>query len=98
MIKDKVAFLGPQGTFSHEAASLVSDNLISYCSIQQVMGAVERGECVCGIVPIENSIEGPVSLTLDSLIHNFDLKIKNEIVIPINHNLLAAKEMTVDEV
>ena len=56
MIKDKVAFLGPQGTFSHEAASLVSDNLISYCSIQQVMGAVERGECVCGIVPIENSI------------------------------------------
>ena len=40
----------------------------------------------------------PVSLTLDSLIHNFDLKIKNEIVIPINHNLLAAKEMTVDEV
>ena len=76
MIKDKVAFLGPQGTFSHEAASLVSDNLISYCSIQQVMGAVESGECVCGIVPIENSIEGPVSLTLDSLIHNFDLKIK----------------------
>ena len=45
------------------------------------MGAVESGECVCGIVPIENSIEGPVSLTLDSLIHNFDLKIKNEIVI-----------------
>jgi prephenate dehydratase len=62
------------------------------------MGAVESGECVCGIVPIENSIEGPVSLTLDSLIHNFDLKIKNEIVIPINHNLLAAKEMTVDDV
>ena len=98
MIEDKVAFLGPQGTFSHEAASLVSDNLISYCSIQQVMGAVESGDCVCGIVPIENSIEGPVSLTLDSLIHNFDLKIKNEIVIPINHNLLAAKEMSVDEV
>ena len=75
MIKDKVAFLGPQGTFSHEAASLVSDNLVSYCSIQSVMSAVESGECVCGVVPIENSIEGPVSLTLDSLIHNFDLTI-----------------------
>ena len=98
MIDGKVAFLGPEGTFSHEAASLISENLISYCSIQQVMGAVEREEVVCGIVPIENSIEGPVSLTLDSLIHNFDLKIKNEIVIPINHNLLAATDMSVDEV
>ena len=98
MVEGKVAFLGPEGTFSHEAASLISDNLISYCSIQQVMGAVEREEVVCGIVPIENSIEGPVSLTLDSLIHNFDLKIKNEIVIPINHNLLAATDMSVDEV
>ena len=97
-MKDKVAFLGPEGTFSHEAASLICDNLVSYCSIQQVMGAVEREECVCGVVPIENSIEGPVSLTLDSLIHNFDLKIKNELVIPINHNLLAATEMSVDDV
>ena len=98
MSEGKVAFLGPEGTFSHEAASMVSENLISYCSIQQVMGAVESGECIYGVVPIENSIEGPVSLTLDSLVHNFDLKIKNEIVIPINHNLLAATEMSVDDV
>ena len=98
MITDKVAFLGPQGTFSHQAASLLSDDLVSYCSIQSVMAAVEREECVYGLVPIENSIEGPVSLTLDSLIHNFDLKIKNEIIIPINHNLLAAKDMSVDEI
>ena len=98
MISDKVAFLGPQGTFSHQAASLLSDDLVSYCSIQSVMSAVEREECVYGLVPIENSIEGPVSLTLDSLIHNFDLKIKNEIIIPINHNLLAAREMSVEEV
>lgn len=98
MISDKVAFLGPQGTFSHQAASLLSENLVSYCSIQSVMSAVEREECVYGLVPIENSIEGPVSLTLDSLIHNFDLKIKNEIIIPINHNLLAAREMSVEDV
>lgn len=98
MISDKVAFLGPQGTFSHQAASLISEDLVSYCSIQSVMSAVEREECVYGLVPIENSIEGPVSLTLDSLIHNFDLKIKNEIIIPINHNLLAAREMSVEDV
>lgn len=98
MVNDKVAFLGPQGTFSHEAAALLSDNLISYCSIQSVMDAVEQGECRYGLVPIENSIEGPVSLTLDSLIHNFDLKIRNEIIIPINHNLLASSDVSVDDI
>ena len=93
-----IAFLGPQGTFSHEAASLVSDNLVSFCSIPSVMESVANGECEYGVVPIENSIEGSVTLTLDSMIHNFDLKIRNEIVIPINHNLLAARDMSVDEV
>ena len=62
------------------------------------MESVASGKCEYGVVPIENSIEGSVSLTLDSLIHNFDLKIRNEIVIPINHNLLAPHEMSVDEV
>lgn len=62
------------------------------------MEAVESGECVKGIVPIENSIEGPVNLTLDSLVHNFNLKINEEIVIPINHNLLASKEIAIDSI
>lgn len=62
------------------------------------MESVANGECKYGVVPIENSIEGSVTLTLDSLIHNFDLKIRNEIVIPINHNLLAAHDMAVESV
>ena len=41
-----------------------------------------------GVVPIENSIEGPVGVTLDLLVHNYDLKIEREIIIPISHNLL----------
>jgi Prephenate dehydratase len=43
------------------------------------MESVANGECKYGIVPIENSIEGPVGVTLDSLAHKFDLKIYNEI-------------------
>ena len=39
-------------------------------------------------MPIENSIEGPVGLTLDLMVHDYDLKIKREIIIPISHNLL----------
>ncbi len=95
---NKVSFLGPIGTFSHEAASSISNNLISYCSIPEVMHSVETGECVKGVVPIENSIEGPVNLTLDSLVHDFNLNIIGEIIIPINHNLLVASDMGVDEV
>lgn len=52
------------------------------------MESVANDECAFGVVPIENSIEGPVGITLDSLAHNFDLKIYKEIIIPINQNLI----------
>lgn len=52
------------------------------------MESVANDECTFGVVPIENSIEGPVGITLDSLAHNFDLKIYKEIIIPINQNLI----------
>lgn len=52
------------------------------------MESVANDECSLGIVPIENSIEGPVGITLDSLAHKYDLKIFNEIIIPINQNLI----------
>ena len=52
------------------------------------MESVADGESEYGIVPIENSIEGPVGITLDSLAHKFDLKIFKEIIIPINQNLI----------
>ena len=62
--------------------------LIPYCTIPAVMESVKNGECSLGVVPIENSIEGPVGITLDSLAHKFDLQIVNEIIIPINQNLI----------
>ena len=83
-----ISFLGPKGTFTHEAASILGDDLIPYCTIPAVMESVKNGECSLGIVPIENSIEGPVGITLDSLAHKFDLKIYKEIIIPINQNLI----------
>ncbi len=52
------------------------------------MGSVTTGECSKGIVPIENSIEGPVGITLDLLAHKVDLNIEKELIIPISHNLL----------
>lgn len=62
------------------------------------MESVDSGECQFGVVPIENSIEGPVGATLDSLAHNFDLKIYKEIIIPINHNLLVNPGVKLEEI
>ena len=66
----------------------MGENLIPYCTIPAVLESVANGECSFGVVPIENSIEGPVGITLDSLAHKFDLKIYKEIIIPINQNLI----------
>ncbi|MDO5861070.1 prephenate dehydratase [Methanobrevibacter sp.] len=84
----RISFLGPKGTFTHEAANIVGDELIPYCTIPAVMESVKNGDCSLGVVPIENSIEGPVGITLDSLAHKYDLKIFKEIIIPINQNLI----------
>lgn len=67
---------------------MLGDELISYCTIPSVMESVKNNECDFGVVPIENSIEGPVGITLDSLAHKYDLKIFKEIIIPINQNFI----------
>ena len=67
---------------------MLGDELIPYCTIPAVLESVANEECSFGVVPIENSIEGPVGITLDSLAHKFDLKIYDEIIIPINQNLI----------
>ncbi|WP_407416319.1 prephenate dehydratase [Methanobrevibacter sp.] len=87
-MEEMISFLGPKGTFSHEAASLLGDNLVPYCTIPAVMESIDSNQCDMGIVPIENSIEGPVGITLDSLAHDFDLNIVGEVIISINQNLI----------
>lgn len=62
------------------------------------MESVSNNETEYGVVPIENSIEGPVGITLDSLAHKFDLKIFREIILPINQNLMANPGSTMDDV
>ncbi len=67
---------------------MLGEELIPYCTIPAVMESVANGDCSLGVVPIENSIEGPVGITLDSLAHKFDLKIFKEIILPINQNFI----------
>ncbi|MCX7981623.1 MAG: prephenate dehydratase [Syntrophales bacterium] len=84
-----VTFLGPEASFSHLAALNHFGKSTSYLpvtSIGEVFNTVEKGKAAWGVVPIENSMEGPVKPTLDRLITT-SLSIRAEIFLRISHNL-----------
>lgn len=86
-----VAFLGPLGTFSEEAANKQFGGLsspIQCASIDEVFRQVESGKADYGVVPVENSTEGAVGRTLDLLMQT-NLKICGEIELAVHHNLLS---------
>ncbi|MEK7847715.1 MAG: prephenate dehydratase [Chloroflexota bacterium] len=86
----RIAYLGPPGTFTEEAALLYDSQaeLVAFPSISQVALAVVGKQVEEGVVPIENSIGGSVPETLDLLIHQPRLFIQNEISMPIHLYLL----------
>jgi prephenate dehydratase len=85
--------LGPAGTYSHRAARAVADDGdISFReSVRGIVAAVADGTAERGVVPIENSIEGSVTETLDALA-DADLAVVREVVTPVKHALLAQGE------
>lgn len=87
----RVAYLGPPGTFGEEAARRFAPEagLVPFPSHAAVAAAVESGLAELGVVAIENAINGSVAETLDILIHETTLQIQAEIVLPIEHNLVA---------
>lgn len=94
----KIGFFGPKGTNTEEAASRVGDELVAFDTILDVLDAVNENKVNYGVVPIENSIEGPVGVTLDLLFHEYDLKIKREILLPISNNLLINKDADIGDI
>jgi len=87
-----VACLGPEASFSHLAVRSHFGAMTSMSlqkTIYQVFDAVERGKADWGVVPVENSLEGAVNLTLDRLIST-PLKIRGEILLRISYCLLSA--------
>ncbi len=85
-----VGFLGPQGTYSEEAALLYDSTANrQFPTITSVGEAVASGEVEEGVVPIENSLAGSVIFTLDLLINQPTLFIRGEIDLPIKHYLVA---------
>ncbi|MEE2769453.1 MAG: prephenate dehydratase [Actinomycetota bacterium] len=88
-----LAYLGPAGTFTEQAVYSQSDLLdcvlTPTSSIPEVLRMVAAGQADLGFVAIENSIEGSVNITQDTLTFDADLLIQREVVIGIELNLLA---------
>ncbi|MEY2402068.1 MAG: prephenate dehydratase [Ilumatobacteraceae bacterium] len=98
----RIGFLGPLGTFTEQAlksqADLADSEHVLYRTMPDVLDAVESGEVDLGFVAIENSIEGTVNLTQDELAFSHDLLIQREVVLDIEHCLLAKPGTTMADV
>lgn len=102
----RVAFLGPEGTFTEEALRSSAPALLGsayealpVATVYETVMAVHRGEVDRAVVPIENSIEGGVAATLDVLAGEADgVRIAAEAVHPISHCLIARDGLALDEV
>lgn len=86
-----VAFLGPEGTFTQQAAYKHfghAVNAVPFPAIDEIFRAVESGACQYGVVPVENSTEGVITHTLDSFLRS-SLLIAGEVGLRIHHNLMS---------
>ena len=98
----RLAYLGPSGTFTEQALLNQTDlkelELISVFSIPEVLKKVSDNEADLGFVAIENSIEGSVNITQDTLTFDADLLIQREVVSSIELNLLVKPGTSLDEI
>ncbi len=86
-----IAFLGPEATFTHQAAILKFGSSLCYAAqktIADVFAEVSKNRADYGVVPVENSTEGVVTHTLDMFVDS-ELKIVAQIVLPIQHCLIS---------
>lgn len=96
----KIAYLGPQASFTQLAATQLFPNeeLLPQANILDCFIAVENGEVEKAVVPLENSIEGTVSMTLDYLYKTSQIKIEAEAVMPIAHHLMIHPDCNVENI
>lgn len=97
MVRESWTYLGPEGTFTEQAALNLRDRspadvgLVPVVSVPAALEAVRSGAAAAAVVPLENSVEGIVALTQDELIHGPPLVIAAEAYVPIRFDLLVRK-------
>ncbi|MFA5257046.1 MAG: prephenate dehydratase [Opitutales bacterium] len=91
-----VAYLGPEGTYTHQAAMKQFGSSCNYSKsrvVPDVFAAVKRGDADYGLVPVENSTQGTVLGTLDTLVES-DLQITAQVYLEINHYLVSLSPLS----
>ncbi|HEV3093677.1 MAG TPA: prephenate dehydratase [Solirubrobacteraceae bacterium] len=96
-------YLGPEGTFSEEAllSSVEQDAVVpvALASIRDAVMAVQEGAVRWALVPIENSVEGSVPVTLDTLTGEApDVSVVGEVVLPVRHHLIAREPLVLERI
>lgn len=99
----KIGYLGPEGTFSEEASLRYKNKIgkgqyLPYPTIHDLLIAIDKKKLSEGVVPIENSVEGTIGIVTDMLVNDVDLKIKQELVIPVKHYLLSKQKIAVSKI
>jgi prephenate dehydratase len=102
-MRPRVGYLGPEGTFSEEAllSSVAHDSVkpVPQATIYDTVGALRRGEVEWAIVPIENSLDGSINVTLDLLAGEAsDVKIVGEALLRVRHSLIASADVALAEI
>ncbi|MGH2852838.1 MAG: prephenate dehydratase [Solirubrobacteraceae bacterium] len=103
MQRPRVGFLGPAGTFTEEAlrSSARADSVepVALATIYDTVVAVRSGAVRWAVVPIENSLDGSVTVTLDLLADEHgDLEIVGEVLLAVRHSLIAAEMVQLSEI
>ena len=100
-MRKQVAYLGPKGTYAEKAAHILSKlagfqtPIFVPCNgLNSVIKSIAYNNCDAAVVPIENSVEGGVTATLDSLWKFPDININKAIVLPIKHALISNGEIS----
>ncbi|MBL8746195.1 MAG: prephenate dehydratase [Phycisphaerae bacterium] len=92
----RIGYLGPPGSYSHQAAVRQFGNSVSFEDLHTIAGVfteVMRGHCHYGLAPIENSIGGGIVETLDAFAeHGNEIKVYAEVLIEVHHALLSSCE------
>lgn len=99
------AYLGPEGTYTHEAAlafaarmGIENPELLECSSFDEVFECVDRGRCEYGVVGKENALEGPVTATLDNFALKSNATILGEEVVDIHHCLIMHPEAKIEDI